>query len=881
MPMNKNIQALLSGQTENHVFPFLWQHGEDEAMLRKMVGVIHQAGCAALCVESRPHPDFCGPLWWRDMDIILDEARKRQMKVWILDDSHFPTGFANGALKDKPDALCRQSIYRNTLCLSPEAENLTLDLRREGLMKGPVRIASTPMEEYFFNIPPARSFTDDRILRVELCQSSRITDLTGSLSGETLSFRKEKGQAELRVLFASRNMGYHRDYTNSTEAASIRVLIDAVYEPHYQHYAADFGTTIAGFFSDEPELGNGFLYDMKNVLGSDQDLPWGAEMEKAVAAALGENWASLLDKLWSAGTDPETARVHMAYMDCLTRLVRRNFSMQLGDWCRAHNVMYIGHLIEDNGHHCRTGSSLGHYFRALEGQDMAGIDDIGGQVLEQGEDEPKLNPMGALRDGTFYHYGLAKLGQSAAALEPLKKGRAMCELFGAYGWMEGVRLEKYIADHFLVRGINYFVPHAFTGLPFPDPDCPPHFYAQGHHPQYRHFGALMTYMNRCAALTSSGKHRVPAAILYHGEAEWADSQAMPFERPGRLLYESQIDFHVIPADFLGEDRTALPEGEKAFRINGQTYYVMIVPAAAGLCAAAARNLDRLARAGVPVLFADRHPDFISETGEALPESLRECPAVPLDQLTEKVISLGIPRPRIFPACDRLRILEIQGGTPEVMLVNEGTSPWQGELIPSLFPEDAFLYDAWENRCHPVEKTEKGFRLTVHPGKSLFLIGGSCDSLFPLPEEGGGEIPLSGWLRSTCEGADYPAFSSPVPTSLPDGAKLAEEEPAFSGFVRYDCEFTLPADSRLLLCIGDAAEGVEVFLNGESRGLQISPPMLYELSGRAGVNRLRIEVATTLERECYPLLDDMGKLQAAVPTCSSGITGKVTLRRLPS
>ena len=38
------------------------------------------------------------------------------------------------------------------------------------------------------------------------------------------------------------------------DSASCRVLIDAVYEPHYAHYGEEFGKTIAGFFSDEPEL---------------------------------------------------------------------------------------------------------------------------------------------------------------------------------------------------------------------------------------------------------------------------------------------------------------------------------------------------------------------------------------------------------------------------------------------------------------------------------------------------------------------------------------------------------------------------------------------------------------------------------------------------
>ena len=124
--MNKTIQALLMNQEENHVLPFFWQHGEDEATLREMMAAIHGANCRAVCVESRPHPDFCGPKWWQDMDVILDEARKRNMQVWILDDSHFPTGFANDALKEKPDALCRQAIVLNTRPLDPAAGKMPL-----------------------------------------------------------------------------------------------------------------------------------------------------------------------------------------------------------------------------------------------------------------------------------------------------------------------------------------------------------------------------------------------------------------------------------------------------------------------------------------------------------------------------------------------------------------------------------------------------------------------------------------------------------------------------------------------------------------------------------------------------------------------------------
>ena len=99
------LQEALAGRPANYIMPFFWQHGEDEATLREYMKAIHESGIGAVCVESRPHPDFCGPKWWEDMDVILDEAKKRDMKEWILDDSHFPTGFANGAVENAPEEL--------------------------------------------------------------------------------------------------------------------------------------------------------------------------------------------------------------------------------------------------------------------------------------------------------------------------------------------------------------------------------------------------------------------------------------------------------------------------------------------------------------------------------------------------------------------------------------------------------------------------------------------------------------------------------------------------------------------------------------------------------------------------------------------------------
>ena len=71
----------MGGRLSGRIMPFLWLHGEGEALIREGMARIFDSGIGAVCVESRPHPDFLGDGWWRDLDVVLDEAKKRRMKV--------------------------------------------------------------------------------------------------------------------------------------------------------------------------------------------------------------------------------------------------------------------------------------------------------------------------------------------------------------------------------------------------------------------------------------------------------------------------------------------------------------------------------------------------------------------------------------------------------------------------------------------------------------------------------------------------------------------------------------------------------------------------------------------------------------------------------
>ena len=72
----KSVCDVLHGQTPNALYPFLWVHGvESEEELRREVQKIRESGIGGFCVEARPHKDFNGPGWFRDLALLPTEGR--------------------------------------------------------------------------------------------------------------------------------------------------------------------------------------------------------------------------------------------------------------------------------------------------------------------------------------------------------------------------------------------------------------------------------------------------------------------------------------------------------------------------------------------------------------------------------------------------------------------------------------------------------------------------------------------------------------------------------------------------------------------------------------------------------------------------------------
>ena len=917
--MDRQILEALNQKNDNYILPFLWMKGEEEDVIRREIDRIDACGIRSFCLESRPHPDFCGPRWWHDFDIVLDEAKKRSMKIYILDDVHFPTGLANGLLAEKYPERAKQYLAVRSFDVTGPLVHATLQIESAMQKSASYRDLTEPGqgkaplvdEKKLVSVTAMQMSQDDTV-------AVKSMDLTGQVENGRITTDVPAGVWRFFVIYTTYEGGGAVDYINLIDEESVQVLIEAVYEKHYSRYHEEFGKTIAGFFSDEPGFGNTCGYCMDEAVGRKRMvLPWSREVPQMLEERIGEAWKTYLPLLWFPCEDTAlAARVRYAYMDTVTELAAVHFSGQIGKWCAMRGVEYIGHVIEDNNVHARLGCGEGHYFRAMSGQSIAGIDEIGGQILPGNPNTVRHEFIDF--DGRFFHYLLVKLGASAALMQKNKQGRLLCEAFGTYGFGLGVRDMKWIADFLISQGVNYLVPHAFSMDRYPDPDCPPHFYAGGHNPQYPYFARLMRCCNRLCHVFHGGRWVPEVGILYHAQMEWMDD-CMTDEFPAQKLHEDFIDYAIVPSDALADaagcgNGTYLAEVKNdRLVLGGVPIKLLIVPRGKYMDPQLARFMKTYPQ--VKVLFIDAVPDVLTEDGkpdEELSQILEHAEVAALDDLVPVIQSMGVigARVKMYGEASFYHYEKESGDL--WMVFNESvTEPIHGNILIKLRSENhrVYRYDAMKNKVYPVEQLlASGFHeprmlctLELMPYESAVFftaVGEEVD--FPVEKEDPREWQVRraadisrGWQVEIAESADVPEFR-PLEEVV---RKVKQEEsgpeagaavllpvsdllPAFSGTMRYTRQIEIGDPGRHYAIEAEHLfEAGRILVNGVETDFCAAGPYRFHLDGlKAGTNTVTIEVVNT------PLRDAL-KLQGQVPGHEtyvyepSGMFGEVRLVEL--
>ena len=554
------------------IAPLFWLKSEEDSILLDGLQQLKNAGINECILEARPHPDWLGEKWFNTLKTLFDFAEKNSMRLWLFDDVHFPSGGAGGKI---PEEYRKILVRRRYSDIDGNGGTYTLKIQEMGTEK-------------FFKAICAPFVLPDNF------DSAEAFDVTDKVKDNRLTLELPAGRYRVFFIFTTRDGGenHTRNWINMIAPESVDKFIEIALEPHYRELKKYFDNGVCGgFFSDEPRVGSASSY-LSLPNGQFPCLPFSFELAKRLENMPAGFWPSL----WHECQDAPLFRAK--FMDEVSKLYSECFPQKIGRWCNEHNVQYIGHLIEDNGAHCRLGYGDGHFFRALKGQNFSMIDSVLHQNLPGIEDGIHSSSFGP-HFSSFYQWGLGKLGSSAGHLYPELNRQCACESFGAYGWNFGLDSMKRMTDHFAVQGINAIVPHAFSNAPFPDIDCPPHFYARGNNPQWKFFELWRKYCSRVCDLLSNGIHISGAAVLYHAEAEWTTRPFTPFEAVGAKLMKAHYDYDVVPFDIL--KNAEVTDGKMV--INGETFNVLIVPAGM-LLPQYEEILKRLANDGLPIIFSD-------------------------------------------------------------------------------------------------------------------------------------------------------------------------------------------------------------------------------------------------------------------------------------
>jgi hypothetical protein len=427
-------------------------------------------------------------------------AEQLDMKVLLYDEGMYPSGSANGQVVKKHPEFASKGIYISKI---------------------------------------------DEFIKKSNCFQKELGYFNWNECEEKATFVENKNDAEY-VLVHEDSMGSIRGIhfgeddgepnaprsTDLLNTSACKFFIKLTHEVYYQQLKEFFGSTIIGFFTDEPSiLGR---KHRKNMLPYNDELAdilsaENIEIEDLPILFLGNN-----------------KRLNENYQKCVNLKLAKSFYQPISTWCSNHNIFLTGHpqSAHDIG--------LLKYFQ-LPGQDVvwrwvAPENDLGIKGKES---------------------VTAKCSADAARHAGNKRNLSEC--FGCCGpkksqWAFSTDDMKWYLDWLFTRGVNFIVPHAF-------------FYsidgkrAEDRPPDvglnnlwWDDYQFFSDYIKRMSYMMSDQINMTNIAVL-------AEKNRLPFDEIDSLI-KNQIDFNYLEDTYIFRDKYSIEDN--FIKISNQKYNVLII-----------------------------------------------------------------------------------------------------------------------------------------------------------------------------------------------------------------------------------------------------------------------------------------------------------------
>jgi hypothetical protein len=529
--------------------------------------------------------------WFKLMRYTVEQARQRDMRVWIVDEGKYPSGFAGGKFsEERPDL--RMQTFRVAEQFPVEADQtVTRDLAANTICvvavneaDGAVTVLKTDHNRLNWTAPAGK-------WRVQIVEQQFRTSATRSVNNPNVGVKD-----------AAHSLC---DYLNPE---AVRCFIDWTHEQYKQWVGDEFGKTVLGFRGDEPDYGivpwtDGILDTFQKQKGYD--------VRAYLPAFVARRGTTLTDAQIRAKAD---------YWDVWSDIFGTSFFKQQADWCAANEVEYLVHLNHED-QMVSLARSEGDFFRCMRSVQMPGVDAIWDQIWP----------------GKVSDY--PKYASSAAHL--FGRPRSFTESFAAYKPAPDANQAEWVLNQQLVRGLNMvevmWIPASTSGRS-----------GMRGWLADRRFPAIAKYINRVCYVLSQGRPTARIALYHPTMSMWlGDDEANESVLSiMQQLLEHQRDFDVV------DDRSVASvlklEGKELKNLSGQDYGAVIVPSVTAMSKAALDRLQAFAAAGGQVIFLGRLPSMVVEKAflnAGKPGDLSWAKHEPAGKLTDEVLA-ALPQPDV-------------------------------------------------------------------------------------------------------------------------------------------------------------------------------------------------------------------------------------------
>jgi hypothetical protein len=564
---------------------------------------------------------YLSDAYFRLFRFALDEAKKLGMKLWVFDEYCWPSGLAGGIINEQyPEYLmpaCR--FYRYP-------------------------VAATDSRDVQHYLPRGRVIAAQAVNRGD----GRALDVFDCVDDSAVRWRAPEGawdvtlaviheiQHGLDCTTAARWANNLPGYLDVMNPVAVAKYVELVYEGHCQAAGDHVGSTLPGFFTDEPGIWYDFDFrgsrselrhvkdmrglhaeslrytDEPDLYGLCRTMPWTRDLLVQFRERYGYDLRPRLCEL--AVESDACRRVAFEFMHLVSDLFAENYCEQIGQWCGDRGIAYTGHYGE--------GVDGGDHYRQLRPQHVPGIDVLGGIAAAH-----RLAP-------------LARTAATAARLHD--RSRVIVETYGATDWDLELGEKVAVADVLTIMGTNLHAPidYAYSFRSFrKHTSNPPGFFQSSNWQYQRYFSDRLA---RLCHATSVGEPAVRTLILFPTDAalsntlvDAAANQAI--ERNVTRAFVQMLNWQ-LEADIVSDTALAdLSIANGAMTAGAARYDIVVLPPVDIVSTATLAALVQFARSGGTLLFLYALPIRTPDGQKLDHDWLQPCSPDLLEQSTRPTV----------------------------------------------------------------------------------------------------------------------------------------------------------------------------------------------------------------------------------------------------